>query len=649
VYYPRRVKLGVAEVDSAPVEVDSLGPQLPLRLGRYTLCEELGAGGMATVYLARMELDAGVTKLVALKTIHRHLARERAFVDMFLDEAKIASRVNHPNVCTTFDFGQIGGTYVLAMEYLIGEPLVDVINRAAADATDEVLEVIPFLAARVIADAAEGLHAAHAAAGADGRPLGVVHRDVSPQNLFVTYEGSVKVVDFGCAKAFERVSQTQNGVLKGKLAYAAPEQIRNEDVDARADVWGLGVCLWETLTLSSLFHRDDGALAVAQAVVQDEIPRPEDGRPWVPEAVADIAMKCLQRNPQDRYATARELGRELRGFITDSGVTLDSAELAEWMDFLFQDRAGKLQQRAREVAELDPAEIEARSFEAVVPPDPAVVDDAEPILADALVHTADPGDAIAEAELLASSAVSPREPVAPAPAEAGRAKADTPPPLPAREGGRRRTPLWFVLLLVALGLFAAWVVVARPTPPGRTPPATAVAAERDEAPAEQAPTVDEGAAVAPSEDVEPAVTPAADAGPSETAVADAGALQEEEDAPAQATAAAPRPRRPWRPRAPAVTLRSRQRTDRGVSATAEEQTGTTLAAGTGHLTIIAHGGWAEVRIDGRQVGRTPVSRDVAAGAHRIQLRPYGEGPTAEEVVRVEAGSGLSLEFDVAER
>ncbi|HEY8428104.1 MAG TPA: serine/threonine-protein kinase, partial [Sandaracinaceae bacterium] len=180
---------------------------------------------MATVYLARMELAAGLDRLVALKTIHPHLAREKAFIDMFLDEARIASLISHPNVCAVHDFGEVSGVYYLAMEHLIGEPLFDVINRLV-DRFDEVRDVLPYIAARVIADGCEGLQAAHTARGPDGRRLEIVHRDVSPQNLFVTYDGAVKVVDFGCAKAAQRIAHTSTGVMKGKVGYAAPEQLR---------------------------------------------------------------------------------------------------------------------------------------------------------------------------------------------------------------------------------------------------------------------------------------------------------------------------------------------------------------------------------------------------------------------------------------
>ncbi|HJL17307.1 MAG TPA: serine/threonine-protein kinase, partial [Sandaracinaceae bacterium LLY-WYZ-13_1] len=335
----------------------SLGPKLPYAMGRFTLCRELGAGGMATVYLSKMRLAAGLERLVALKTIHGHLAKEQTFVDMFLDEAKIASHISHPNVCSVYDFGDVGGVYYMAMEYLVGEPLFDFVNAIAEDDGQELREAQPYLAARIIADACEGLHAAHTLRGADGKALHVVHRDVSPQNLFVTYEGAVKVVDFGCAKALERVTQTNTGIMKGKVSYAAPEQLKQEsDVDARADVWALGVCLWEALTLEQLFRREN-AIQTAMAVLEDRIPRADEGRDWVPSKLADIAAKALARDASERYPDARAMGKALRGFIARSGVPFESAEVAEWMRYLFPQRHRRVQEVVSEVEKMEVSQV----------------------------------------------------------------------------------------------------------------------------------------------------------------------------------------------------------------------------------------------------------------------------------------------------
>lgn len=289
---------------------------------------------MASVYLARTEHRSGFEKIVALKVIHDHLVGEEAFVEMFLDEARLAAGIDHPNVCTVFDFGQHNGVYYLAMEYLLGEPIKRVARIIAKRKDASEIKRLPWYVARIIADASEGLHAAHELRGSDGEPLGVVHRDVSPENIVVTYDGGVKIVDFGVAKAAERIHETKVSKIKGKFAYVSPEQVRNEEVDRRADVWGLGVCLWEALTLRRLFRRDSDA-ATLSAVVFDDVPAPSEVSPWVPPALDKIVLRALARDREQRYRTARALGQDLRKFLTSSGMTLGTAELSEWMETLF--------------------------------------------------------------------------------------------------------------------------------------------------------------------------------------------------------------------------------------------------------------------------------------------------------------------------
>src|SRR5687768_3899802 len=205
-------------------------------LGRYRVVEEIGIGGMATVHLARMDGPGGFQKWVAIKRIHPNLVEDDQFVDMFLDEARIAAGINHANVAQVFDLGKDEGTYWIAMEYLHGEPLREIMRRCE----ERNQQISADLAARLCADAAEGLHAAHELRGKNGQRLGLVHRDVTPHNLFVTYEGYTKVVDFGIAKVADRLSETRAGTLKGKLAYMSPEQVRGQDdVDRTTDVFAL--------------------------------------------------------------------------------------------------------------------------------------------------------------------------------------------------------------------------------------------------------------------------------------------------------------------------------------------------------------------------------------------------------------------------
>jgi serine/threonine-protein kinase len=319
----------------SPVD-DSVEPERtdPQRIGRYELCFELASGGMASVYLARIDGVSGFEKLVALKRIHRHLAKEKGYVNMFLDEARIASRITHPNVCSVFDFGEADGEHYIAMEYLVGEPLSRLLSRVAGDQSQRKSPLLPLRMSRIIADACEGLHAAHELKDANGDLLHVVHRDVSPRNLFVTYDGAVQVVDFGIASASQRLHHTSTGQVKGTFAYMAPEQLSAQPIDRRVDIWALGVALWEMLAIRRLFKRDTTANTI-HSVLYDEIRPPSDHRPQVPEELDRIVMKALQRDPKDRWRTAREMGRALREFLGTQKEIMGPAELSEWVGEVF--------------------------------------------------------------------------------------------------------------------------------------------------------------------------------------------------------------------------------------------------------------------------------------------------------------------------
>jgi serine/threonine-protein kinase len=335
-----------------PAEPERTDPE---RIGRYELCFELASGGMATVYLARADGASGFEKLVALKRIHRHLAKEKHYVDMFLDEAKIASRITHPNVCSVFDFGEADGDYYLAMEYLVGEPLSRLCGWVAKDQEQRRHQLLPLRMARIIADACEGLHAAHELKDANGDLLHVVHRDVSPRNLFVTYDGSVQVVDFGIASARQRIHHTSTGELKGTFAYMAPEQLTAQPIDRRVDIWALGVTLWEMLALKRLFRRDTTANTI-HAVLYDDIVPPSAYRSQVSKELDEIALKALQRDPKERWQSAREMGRALRQFLGTQSDMVGPAELSEWLAEIFpQGEARKSQ--LMEIARMSKAAV----------------------------------------------------------------------------------------------------------------------------------------------------------------------------------------------------------------------------------------------------------------------------------------------------
>lgn len=315
----------------------------PHRIGRYELRFELASGGMGSVYLARLKGTAGFEKLVALKRIHPHLARTKRYIDMFLDEARIASQITHPNVCSVFDFGEADGEYFLAMEYLLGEPLSRVWRNTAKNREQRRSTQLHLRVARIIEGACEGLHAAHELRDASGKLLDVVHRDVSLRNLFVTYDGGVQVVDFGLASARERLHHSATGNVKGSYAYMAPEQVRSDTIDRRADIWSLGVALWELLAAERLFKRDTTANTMCAVMLDDVLP-PSTHRPQVPRELDEIVMKALERDPDKRWQTARDMGQALRSFLSKTGALIGPAELSAWMMELFpNDRARKAQ------------------------------------------------------------------------------------------------------------------------------------------------------------------------------------------------------------------------------------------------------------------------------------------------------------------
>ena len=334
-------------------------PAAPEKIGRYQLCFELASGGMASVYLARAEGGPGFQKLVALKRIHAHLADEKEYVEMFLDEARIASRITHANVCSVFDFGEADGEYFIAMEYLVGESLSRVHRRVVANADQRTSTLLPARMARVIAQACEGLHAAHELKDADGESLHVVHRDVSAENLFVTYDGAAQVVDFGIAHASQRVHHTEAGQVKGTFPYMAPEQMTAAVVDRRVDVWALGAVLWELLTLRRLFLRDTDVNTM-YAVLSGEIRPPSHHRSDVPPELDAIVLKALQRSPDERWQSAREMGKALQRFLANQEDLVGPAEIADWMAELFP--AGE--SRKRQLMEI------ARTSDAPIDSDP---------------------------------------------------------------------------------------------------------------------------------------------------------------------------------------------------------------------------------------------------------------------------------------
>ena len=305
-------------------------------IGKYRLIAELGQGGMAQVFLAVARGPAGFNKLVVIKQIREQLAEDPEFLTMFLDEARLAARLNHPNVVQTNEVGQEGRRYFIAMEYLEGQPLNRLVNRAGREGG------LPMaIYVRILIEALTGLHYAHELGDFDGTPLQVVHRDMTPHNVFVTYSGQVKVVDFGIAKALGSSSETRTGVLKGKVAYMAPEQAMGEKVDRRADLFSVGVMLWEALTGRRLF-KGVNDIVVLQKLVSGDIPAPRTANPALPERLEAICLKALAHDRDKRYATAAELASDLEQALDEIGEKAHVREAGKLVAKLFADEQVKI-------------------------------------------------------------------------------------------------------------------------------------------------------------------------------------------------------------------------------------------------------------------------------------------------------------------
>jgi serine/threonine protein kinase len=282
---------------------------------------------MATVFLARLEGVAGFQRLFAIKRLHPHLAKEAEFVDMFLDEARLAARIHHPNVVPILEVGTSAEGYYLVMEYIEGDTAARLLARAAQGGKN----LPPAAAVRIALDTLNGLHAAHDLTDDEGRPLHIVHRDVSPQNVLVGVDGSSRITDFGVAHAVTRLSSTRTGQLKGKLAYMAPEQARGAVVDRRADVFALGVVLWEMLAGKRLFKASNDAETLHR-ILFAPMPTVRGSGVDIPIPLDTVVMKALEREQETRYASAAEFSDELERVARSLGMLATTRDIAAYVD-----------------------------------------------------------------------------------------------------------------------------------------------------------------------------------------------------------------------------------------------------------------------------------------------------------------------------
>jgi serine/threonine protein kinase len=300
----------------------------PVRLGKYQLVRNLAVGGMAEVFLARASGIEGFEKLVVVKRILPTLAASDDFVRMFLDEARLAAQLHHPNIAQVYDIGLDAGAHFFVMEYLDGHDV-----RAVLSASTKTGGLPLEHALTIATSVAAGLHHAHEHRGPDGKSLGIVHRDVSPTNVLVTFAGAVKLVDFGVAKARTR-AETRDGALKGKLRYMSPEQCRAEPLDRRSDIYSLGLLLYE-LTAGSRAFDEELEYKLMNLVAAGSVPPPSSRVRAYPKELEAIVMKALRPNPAERYATAEEMQLELERYAARARLTLSTVGLRRFMAAAF--------------------------------------------------------------------------------------------------------------------------------------------------------------------------------------------------------------------------------------------------------------------------------------------------------------------------
>ena len=312
----------------------------PIQFGKYTLMSRIATGGMGELYLAQLKAAGGFEKLVVIKRILPHLTDQAEFVDMFVEEARTAARITHPNVCQIDELGQVDGRFYMALEYLEGVPLSDVMvaRKRARQLADLRLVV------SLVTQAAEGLHHAHSLRGPDGESANLVHRDVNPRNIFVTSAGVAKVLDFGIVKVRGAMNRTRTGSVKGTYSYMSPEQLQGEPLDCRADIFSLGTITWEAVVGRRLFKRASDLLTW-RAIVEEPVPRPSQFRYDLPPELDDAIMVALGKRREDRYQSARELALALERAVKPQGAPMTTLAVSGEIERAFATELGFQRER----------------------------------------------------------------------------------------------------------------------------------------------------------------------------------------------------------------------------------------------------------------------------------------------------------------
>jgi TonB family protein len=318
----------------AAASKDDEEPTDGIRFGQYVLLDKIATGGMAEVWKARMKGVEGFQKIVAIKKILPHLSDNQDFIEMFVDEAKLAAQLNHNNIIHIYDLGKIGNSYYIAMEYVDGHDLKTILRRGVERDQPVNVELALFVASKIAA----ALDYAHRKRDFDEKEMGLVHRDVSPQNVLISQEGDIKLCDFGIAKAASKASHTQAGALKGKLQYMSPEQAWGKNIDRRSDIFALATVLFEMLANRKLFTGEN-EMSILEQVREARVVPPSQINDEVTPEIDRIVLKALQKDPEDRYQTAGEMARDIDSVLYSFRPTPTSADLAIYMHRIWVEEA----------------------------------------------------------------------------------------------------------------------------------------------------------------------------------------------------------------------------------------------------------------------------------------------------------------------
>jgi serine/threonine-protein kinase len=461
---------------SHPVYWDRVTSTSPLPehrvIGRYAIHGEIASGGMATVHLGRLLGEAGFSRTVAIKRLHENLAKDPEFVSMFLDEARLASRVRHPNVVSILDVVVLGKEVFLVMDYVQGAS----VSRLARSARSGEKRIPPKISLSIAVGALQGLHAAHEAKSETGQLLGIVHRDVSPQNILVDVDGVARVIDFGVAKAAGRLQSTREGTLKGKLQYMPPEQIKGDEIDRRADIYSLSVVLWELLANRRMFKgQHDVSLMheILDRVVNGKIEAPSLLTPGLPKALDGIVLRGLAARAEDRWQTARDMAIAIERAL----VVSSTREVGDWV----RDEVGdELREKAERIAEIESISSLVTSVQT-----PAGGDPISQVTSPSLVSLVSSPSGVSAATIVSLPSAVSLAAVAPSPVA-------TAPP----SSGRNVVILsaGVAIGIVGLGIIGAFVLLRTPPRPAEpsdpnTVASTTIAATSATAVVEEPPTV----------------------------------------------------------------------------------------------------------------------------------------------------------------